>query len=81
MDGTRWPFPHPPVLLWLPDVLHAACLGCEWIEDGSDGAAVAALARKHAIELGGDADRVRLTRVWVWGRGGPRDSWPPFRWA
>jgi hypothetical protein len=80
LDRSRWPFPHPPVLLWLPDVLHAGCLGCEWIDDsGSDGAA--ARARQHAIDLGGWAELVRATRVWVWERGGERDSWPPFRWA
>jgi hypothetical protein len=44
---------HPPVILWMPYMAHAACLGCTWIDLGDSDVTVAARrARAHSVTAG-----------------------------
>jgi hypothetical protein len=35
-DPTAWPVAHPPMVLKVTEVAHAACLGCTWLGDSCD---------------------------------------------
>jgi hypothetical protein len=77
-DPDRWPIPHPPVLLWLPECFHAACLRCEWIHGGgSRRRPEALLAHAHAVEHGAPPALVSLRPIPVAARNGPTDPRPP----
>jgi hypothetical protein len=66
---------HPPVVLWLPMVANAACLGCLWIGKSSRSVEGAArLARNHSVDRGDDPTAVYRLRVPISARNSPYDE-------
>jgi hypothetical protein len=51
-----WPVAHPPVVLFVPSMGTAACLGCTWVDRKSFSEAklliATARARRHSVECG-----------------------------
>lgn len=59
VDPDTWPLPHPPAVLWLPDVAVAVCLRCSWLDRHGHGVPEATTAaRRHALEYLADGDVV-----------------------
>jgi hypothetical protein len=76
--GGAWPTEHIPVLLWLPDYAHAACLGCLWLgHEGGDVDEAATEALAHAMKQPGGNQVSASRRVRVYAPNGPSD--PPAR--
>lgn len=47
-DPLQWPLRHPTLVLYVPEVHYAACLGCTWLVDGTpDRASAEAAASTH----------------------------------
>jgi hypothetical protein len=66
---------HPPVVLWLPMVANAACLGCLWIDKGSNTIERAAQrARNHSVDRGDDPAVVSRLPVPISARNGQGDE-------
>jgi hypothetical protein len=66
---------HPPVVLWLPMVANAACLGCVWIGQGSSSMENAAQrARNHCVDRGDDPAVVSRLPVPISARNGQGDE-------
>jgi hypothetical protein len=66
---------HPPVVLWLPMVANAACLGCVWIGKGSSSVEGAAQrARNHSVDRGDDPAVVSRLPVPISARNGQGDE-------
>lgn len=82
-DPAEWDVGHPPVVLWIPNVAHAACLRCLWIDRGSDSTPWSAgnRARGHSVDRGSNPDVVRHLRVPVSERKGPIDDPLPSKWV
>lgn len=84
LEPVRWPLPHPPAVVWMPYMAHAACLRCTWIGSGDSAADDAAsAAREHASEyLPSDSPALQLVDapMPVWRRDGPYDEMGPT-WA
>jgi hypothetical protein len=74
---------HPPVILWLPETAHGACLGCTWIDQEGSGSIEegAASARRHSIEHGADPVAIAGLRVPISERNGPCDTPLGRKWA
>lgn len=57
---------HLPVILWMPYVGHAACLGCTWIDPGAEDLDLAAArARSHGATTGMPPDNASALTVEV----------------
>jgi len=66
---------HPPVVLWLPQVACAACLGCEWLHPGSATLyAAAQLSRLHSVANGDPAAVVQNLPIPISERGAEQDE-------
>jgi hypothetical protein len=66
---------HPPVVLWLPMVANAACLGCLWIDKGSGSVEGAARrARNHSVDRSDDPAVVSRLTVPISARNGQGDE-------
>jgi len=66
---------HPTVVLWVPIVANAACLGCLWIGKGSSSMERAAqLARNHSVDRGDDPAVVSRLPVPISARNGQGDE-------
>lgn len=83
-DPDDWPLAHPPAVLWIPYIAHAACLRCWWLGDSSaDAGQAASSARRHAaafLESGGAGLDLLLKPLPVWHRALDADVDAP-RWA
>jgi hypothetical protein len=60
-DSASWPVAHPPMVLKVTDVAHAACLGCTWLGTSCDPDDTHALhrlrwdAQEHSITYSTDS--------------------------
>jgi hypothetical protein len=79
-NADHWPVPHPPVVLWIPVVLHPACLRCTWITSVGSAEEAGQVARAHAFEHVPRSSRVAQYRVPVLPRNGAVDDPPPAQW-
>ena len=82
-NPETWPIAHPPAVLWMPYIAHAACLRCSWLGEGGDSSLEVASrnAKEHAILGGCDTRVAARIRVPVGERGGPSDEPLGIRWV